>query len=131
MFDINNIQPTPTDMATRREFTGCLVPLPLLIEAANDINQGIAGRVFKDCVVRGPAVIVPNRGTQIKDCDLGDVGGDPRNLFLIPAGPMTMGSISVADCVFDGCLFSGVAMAGDAEFVEAFIARLVSQKRPV
>ena len=129
MFDINATGPVPTDLATRTEFSKVLVPLHQLLDAVvENGGQSIEGYRFTDCVIRGPAVIIPGAQTQFVNSNLGDVAGNVRNLFLRAAGPMIMGAIGVNRCVFDGCLFVGIGFAGDDAFVDNFSAQLSPAK---
>jgi len=124
MYDLNATGPTPADLAVRMEFEKVVVPLYELVTGAEKAGLRIDGRRFVDCVIHGPCVIIPNADTRFENCNLGDVAGDVRNLFLRPAGPMIIGGLQVNNCVFDGCIFLGVGFTGDDRFVEQFIASL-------
>ncbi|MDY6924483.1 MAG: hypothetical protein SWI22_11055 [Pseudomonadota bacterium] len=125
MYDVKNTGPIPTDLATRAEFRKEMIPLGQLFDAAMETGQvGIVGRRFVDCIIRGPAILLPNGGTQFVDCNLGDVAGDVRNLFLKATGPKIIGGMPVDDCLFQGCLFFAVGLAGNDAFVEGFAASL-------
>lgn len=130
MYDVKNIGPIPTDLGTRIEFNKVLVPLGQLFDAAMEAGQvGIVGRRFVDCVIRGPAVLLPNRGTKFVECNMGDVSGDVRNLFLKPAGPMIIGGMPLDDCLFQGCLFFAVGLAGNDAFIDGFAASLGAPRK--
>ena len=129
MYDLNNTGPVPTDLGTRTEFNKVLVPLVQVFDATMVAGTaGINGRRFVDCIIRGPAVILPNPGTRFIDSNLGDVSGDVRNLFLKAAGPKIIGGVPVNDCIFEGCLFFAVGFAGDEDFVNAFAKSLTPGK---
>lgn len=124
MYDMDTVKPTPEDLGTRKAFHGVVVFIPALIEAATAGNTPIEGRRFTDCVIMGPAILSPGAGTLFNGCNFGDVGGDPRNLLVRPAGSMIIGALSVAGCVFEGCLLNGVGLVGDDGFIERFLGGL-------
>ena len=126
MFDFNNTGPAPADLATRRVFEKVRVPLVRLAETLDANGETLRGRRFVDCIIEGPAVAIQTDETRIHNCNLGDVGGDVRNLFLRTTGPMVIGGISLNDCVFEGCLFMGVGFAGTDEYVESMLKLLQS-----
>ena len=121
MFDLENTGPVPADLGTRLTFEKERIPLVHLVEALEAAGQTLHGRRFVDCVVHGPAVVMPANETKFDNCNLGNVEGDIRNLFLRAAGPMVIGAIPLNDSRFEGCIFMGVGFAGDDGFVDAFI----------
>lgn len=121
MFDLETTGPVPTDLGTRLVFEKARIPLVQLVEALEAAGQTLTGRRFVDCVVHGPCVVVPANETKFDNCNLGNVEGDVRNLFLRAAGPMIIGAIPLNDSHFDGCIFMGVGFAGHDDFVDAFI----------
>jgi hypothetical protein len=130
MYDVKNTGPIPTDLGTRIEFNKVLVPLAQLFDATIEGGSvGVRGRRFVDCIIRGPAVILPNQGTSFVDCNMGDVSGDVRNLFLKPAGPKIIGGIPVDDCLFQGCLFFAVGFAGPDAFIDGFATSLGAPRK--
>lgn len=129
MYDINETGPVPTDLGTRIEFNKVLVPLVQVFDAAMvSGTPGINGRRFVDCIIRGPAVILPNPGTRFINSNMGDVAGDVNNLFLKAVGPRIIGGVPVNDCIFEGCLFFAVGFGGNEEFVNAFAKSLAPGK---
>ena len=128
MYDLDNTGPVPDDLGTRLVFEKERIPLGHLVEALEVAGQTLTGRRFVDCVVHGPCVVIPANETKFNQCNLGDVAGDVRNLFLRAAGPMIVGGIPLNDSVFDGCIFMGVGFAGDDAFVDAFIDLLIPRK---
>ncbi len=121
MYNVDTVQPTPRDLGSRKAFNGVVVSLPALIEAATAANVVIEGRSFTDCVIIGPAILSPGAGTLFNGCNFGDVEGNPRNLLVKPAGDRIIGALSVAGCVFEGCLLNGVGLVGDEGFITAFL----------
>ena len=124
MFDINTTGPVPDDLATRRVFEKVRVPIVRLAEVLDVNGETLRGRRFVDCVITGPAVVVQSDETQLHNCNLGDVAGDVRNLFLRATGPMIIGGVALHDCVFEGCLFIGIGFAGTDEYVEGMLKTL-------
>ncbi|WP_396595120.1 hypothetical protein [Brevundimonas sp. R86498] len=124
MFDPETTGPTPADLGVRATFERVIVSIPALIEAASESGVAIEGRRFVDCVIIGPAVLVPTPQTGFANCNFGDAAGEPRNLFLTPAGSKVIGGLSVAGCVFDGCQFSGIGLVGDESVIAAFLGTI-------
>ena len=124
MFDIATTGPTPEDLATRMVFEKVRVPITHLAEALDLKGEVLRGRRFVDCVVHGPAVVVPGDETRFNGCNLGDVAGDVKNLFLRTTGPRIIGAVGLNDCVFEGCLVIGVGFAGTDEYVAAMLKSL-------
>lgn len=126
MYDLKTVRPTPQDLGTRTGFVGVNVPIARLLERViAERQQGrLEGMTFTDCVIVGPGVVVPDQATTLANCNLGNVKGDIRNLFLRSTGPMITGCISLIGCRFEGCLFSGVGFAGNEHYVEAMIREL-------
>lgn len=121
MYDLDTVKPAPNDLGTRKIFNGFVVSIPALIEAATAAKTAIEGRKFTDCVIIGPAILSPSTTTLLKDCNFGDVAGDPRNLLVRPEGSRIIGALSVAGCVFDGCLMNGIGLVGDQGFITGFL----------
>lgn len=130
MYDLKTVGPTPANLASIKMFSGVIVPLVQLAEAIVSAGGGhqLQGLSFKDCAIRGPAVLIPGERTRFENCNMGDVAGDVRNLFLKAAGPRIAGGILANECRFDGCLFVGVGFAGDDAFVEGFVRELSAPK---
>jgi|JUGB01.1.fsa_nt_gi hypothetical protein len=100
--------------------------LPLLIaEAMNAGTTVIEGKTFIDCRMEGPAVILPIGGCEFDNCDMGNSGGDPRNMFLTPMGAQkVVGAIAFKNCVFRRCSFFFVGITGAPEFLTNFADEL-------
>lgn len=128
MYNLQTTAPAPANLGELTEFKGVVISLPALIEAASAKGVPIEGRTFLDCVIVGPAILTPGTDTRFKDCNFGDVDGNPRNLFVAPAGDQVIGALSVWGCVFDGCLFNGVGLAGDQGFISAFLDTVTTTK---
>ncbi|AQR60661.1 hypothetical protein BZG35_02600 [Brevundimonas sp. LM2] len=124
MYDLAKTANPPEDLGTRQAFSGVRLALGRLAEAAEIAQTPLSGRRFTDCVIHGPAILVPGPDTRFHRCNMGDTFGDTRNLFLRAAGPLIVGGLFMPGCMFEGCLFVGVGFAGDDAFVEAFVANL-------
>ncbi len=125
MSDTEKVAASSEDLGVRTTFEGVLVSIPALIEAASASGVAIEGRSFVDCILVGPAVLIPTAETRFGNCNFGDVEGDVRNLFLSAAGTRIIGGLSVAGCVFERCLFHGVGLVGDEAVIAAFVTTVV------
>lgn len=93
--------------------------------AAEAIRSGeavIRNRVFEDCYLEGPAVLLPVGGCDFDACDMGVTGGDPANLLLHPVGKQkVIGAIAFEACVFRRCRFFAVGFTGSPAFLGQFM----------
>lgn len=121
---MKTINPAPSDQATRLEFRNTMIHLPLLIVEAMAAGETLVGRRFIDCVIRGPAILIPYTDTRFVTCNLGEVAGSVSNLFLHAAGDKIIGAIGIPGCVFEQCLFIDVGFAGNAVFMGQFASQL-------
>lgn len=94
--------------------------LPQLVaEAVRRGEQVIEGMTFIDCRIEGPAVLCPVGGVHFEACDLGNSGGDVRNLMLAPLGPDKItGAIAFRNCTFRRCRFLAVGFTGSPDFLK-------------
>jgi len=100
-----------------------LPQLFLEIRRAGGVN--VEGRTFVDCLIEGPAVLLPLEGCNFTDCNMGDAMGDSRNLLLKPVGPeRVIGVIPIMNCQFIRCRFLGVGFTGTQGFLDNMIAGL-------
>ncbi|WP_122464458.1 MULTISPECIES: hypothetical protein [Brevundimonas] len=72
----------------------------------------IEGRTFRRCRLQGPAILLLAGGVELESCNLGDSGGDIRNLLLQPLGDFSLGTIPMRNCRFDNCEFFNVGFTG-------------------
>jgi hypothetical protein len=98
-------------VAQQTQFNNDVVRLSDLAVVANVLKE----YVFEDCLILGPAVVMPLGSTSIVDCDL---GGKPQALLWIvePDRDFIIGSIGLKDCSFRSCAFQRVGFAGPEEF---------------
>lgn len=72
------------------------------------------GYEFANCRILGPAVILPLGSTTIANCGW-DAPGMDAIFWEVTAGRNAIvGAIAVRDCIFSGCTFQNVGLAGPA-----------------
>lgn len=128
MFDSSTFPPVPDDLGQRSVYENVRIPLVRLFEAHEVADRPLTGLRFVDCLIDGPASVIMSPQTRLTNCNLGDVAGDVRNLFLRAHGPMIIGGIPLNDLVFEGCLFQRVAFVGDETFIQQMIDKLTPPK---
>ncbi len=108
------------------EYNKVSIWLPqLFMETRQAGSLNIEDRTFVDCLIEGPAVLLPMEGCNFDSCNMGDVQGDPRNLMLRPAGPQrVIGAVPMKNCKFLRCRFLGVGFTGQSEFLDHMITQL-------
>lgn len=74
----------------------------------------IDGYEFANCRILGPAVMIL-AGSTIASCGWSAPGLDAIFWEIPPGREYVVGAIEVANCVFSGCTFEGVGVAGPAE----------------
>ena len=126
MHDLANYGPAPANMGTGNRFENVAIPVTRLLEHIIAAGRPAAVRQvgFKKCMLHGPGLFVPDTTTRFVRCDLGDVRGDIRNLFLIAAGPRITGAIPLNDCLFEDCVFRGVGFVGNEHYVANMVREL-------
>ncbi|QBX36817.1 hypothetical protein E4M02_04775 [Brevundimonas sp. S30B] len=91
----------------------------LFLESARQEKYVIEDRVFTECVLEGPAVILPVEGCRFDDCFFGAHGGDPAVLLMRPLLPdRVVGAIPFKNCTFTRCQFLGVGFTGSEAFLQ-------------
>lgn len=80
------------------------------------VDDVIRGLRFTNCLVVGPAVIVPLGATSFVNSGF---DGDQDSLLweLSPQRQSILGAIGVEDCSFAGCRFTRIGLAGPPELV--------------
>ncbi len=72
---------------------------------------------FSNCRIVGPAILVPTGTTQIVHCDW---PGDLNSIFweILPGRTQVFGAVEVRDCVFSGCRFEYMGLAGQKALLD-------------
>ena len=97
----------------------------LFMETSRAGSLVIENRTFIDCLIEGPAVLLPLEGCHFDGCNMGDAQGDPRNLLLQPAGPQRVtGAVPLKHCTFINCRFLGVGFTGSKAYLDEMTAAL-------
>lgn len=113
-------------VVAKTEFIKQAIWLPLLaVQHQNGDQPVIKGKVFKDCLFEGPALVVPVKNCSFDGCNLGATR-DPNALFYTPKGSMLVGAIPFEDCQFINCRFSQVAFTGHPDFLQGLADSLTS-----
>ncbi|MNH51686.1 hypothetical protein D3C73_33350 [compost metagenome] len=108
------------------EFTKASVWLPqLFMETSRAGSLTIENLTFTECLIEGPAVLLPLDGCTFDGCNMGDAHGDPRNLLLQPVGPQRVtGAIPLKNCKFINCRFLGVGFTGTKAYLDEMVSAL-------
>jgi len=97
----------------------------LFLETRRGGVANIEGRTFIECLIEGPAILLPLSGCNFDGCNMGDAQGEPRTLMLKPLDPQRVtGTIAIKDCQFIRCRFLGVGFTGPQSFLDEMIAGL-------
>jgi uncharacterized protein YjbI with pentapeptide repeats len=87
----------------------------------------IRGKTFRNCLIEGPAVIMPLEGCSFDACDFGYAAGDINNLLLKPMANKVTGAMVFANTKFERCTFFAMGFTGPPQLLEEFRAL---QSRP-
>lgn len=97
----------------------------LYLEAARQNIYTIENRTFTECLLEGPAVLLPVHGVHFDDCFFGSHGGNPKALLLNPMSDyQVLGVIPFRNCKFERCTFAGVGFTGQPKFVQELLSVL-------
>ena len=114
--------PPLTPLGVGPEYDGVHLWLPQLF--AEHMRRGervIEGKTFRNCRFEGPAVVLAISGCSFDGCNMGESGGNPRNLLLSPVGEeKVVGVIAFRDCRFERCAFHLVGFTGPPTFLKQF-----------
>lgn len=83
----------------------------------------VKGKVFEDCDIYGPAVLILRKNT-LNECGF---TGNPDMIFITTSQVDVMGVVLVEDCVFNRCNFGNVAFIGSPQEKQWFLNQ-VSKK---
>ncbi|MNE14174.1 hypothetical protein [uncultured Brevundimonas sp.] len=107
------------------EYKGNVWLPQLFMETSRAGVPVIENRTFVECLIEGPAVLLPLEGCRFDGCNMGDAHGDPRNLLLQPVGPERVtGAIPLKNCTFINCRFIGVGFTGTQAYLDEMVAAL-------
>ena len=114
--------PTPAEqaMVEQARFEKAAIWLPQY--AVLNFNAGkdfIRDKVFEECLIEGPGLIMALAGTTFEGCNMGLVE-DHRSLLLRGVGPKVAGSVGFFNCRFIACRFLMIGFTGNEEFIENF-----------
>jgi len=126
-----NLGSTPANLGEREVYENTSIPISRLLDVTIAAGRGhyLEKLTFRKCLIHGPGVIVADPETRFNECDLGDVKGDIRNLFLIAAGPRITGGIFLKGCLFENCVFRQVGFVGSQNYVDDMIRELTTARR--
>jgi hypothetical protein len=93
----------------------------LFAEHARAGSAVIEGKTFENCRFEGPAVLLSIAGNAFDNCNMGEAGGDTRNLLLAPVGAQkVVGVVPFKGCAFRDCAFYMVGFTGSPDFLKHF-----------
>jgi hypothetical protein len=123
MAEINAKLWKPSTDLTKARFENEVISLvDLYLTARRGGGQVVRGRIFINCRIDGPAVLLSLDGVYFNNCHLGSVGGDIRKLLYKPLSDTDVtGAVPVEECVFDGCAFHAVGFTGSQAFIDTFL----------
>ncbi|WP_372706868.1 hypothetical protein [Brevundimonas sp.] len=109
-------------------FTGGNFALVDLYRANVQAGGGgvIEGRVFTDCLIEGPAVMLVLENTHFESTNFGPTGGDLRNMLFRPLNGIAIGAIPVRDCTFRNCRFHSLGITGNEDLLQMLIAQVAT-----
>ena len=89
-------------------------------EKAPQPPHTLDGYIFNDCQISGPGIVIPLDNVTMTRCSF----PGPDVVFAIPMPRNYYGFIVLKNCTFESCKFEGVGIAGDASFVDGFLANI-------
>jgi hypothetical protein len=127
-------QPLPNPATSRsldplaREITGGRFSLHDLYRASVQAGGGvwIEDRIFTDCVVEGPSLMLVLEGVHFESCNFGETGGDMRNMLFRPMGDVGIGAIPVRNCTFLRCRFQTIGITGGESLLQMLIEQVTT-----
>jgi hypothetical protein len=124
--------PSPEHQAlidrTRFEKTAIWLPQFAVVH----FNAGLSvieNKVFEDCLIEGPGVILALNGTTFEDCNMG-YAEDPKSLLLRGVGPKVVGAVGFFQCRFIQCRFAMISFTGPEGFIENFSGHVRTAATP-
>lgn len=116
----DNSLPVDQALVERKTFEKEAVWLPnLAVHHFNAGKTGVEDKVFTDCLIEGPAVLMILDGVSFDGCNMG-MTDNADNLLIKPVGDKLTGVIPVRNCKFVRCDFLRVAYTGHPDFLAGF-----------
>jgi hypothetical protein len=79
----------------------------------------IAGKVFRNAVIQGPAILAILEGNAFVSCEFKSPI-NPNAILWTPMNPdATIGAIGLSRCCFENCEFRGIGVTGGPEVLAA------------
>lgn len=126
MTDATVLSAADKALTEQTTFTKTAIWLPSY--AVPHFNAGIhviRGKVFEDCVIEGPALLLALEGVTFEGCNMG-FSKVPKNLLMRPVGDKITGAIPFAETRFISCRFAMVSFTGNEYFLDHFGANVVA-----
>ncbi|RZJ43242.1 MAG: hypothetical protein EON87_12645 [Brevundimonas sp.] len=107
-----------------KELTGGRFSLFDLYRASVQAGGGSAleDRVFTDCTIEGPALMLVLDGVFFDSTNFGQTNGDMRNMLFRPMAGAAIGAIPVRNCTFTRCRFRAIGITGSESLLQNLIA---------
>lgn len=78
----------------------------------------IEDRVFSNCLIEGPALMLVLEGVHFESTNFGPTGGHVRNMLFRPLGDVGIGAIPVRNSTFRNCSFHVLGITGSDELLQ-------------
>jgi hypothetical protein len=105
---------------TEKAISKLVLTSPKKIIRITDLARGtpiIAGRVFRNAVIQGPAILAVLEGNTFFSCSF-ESPTIPDVILWTPLNPeLTIGAIGLSRCRFENCEFRGIGLSGGPEFI--------------
>jgi hypothetical protein len=85
------------------------------------VEDKIEGKIFSNCQIVGPAMLVP-MGCTFTNCGFDVPNNDPESLFIVVPDRWLVGAIAVVGCEFYGCRFTRIGLIGGEDLATALRA---------
>ncbi len=85
----------------------------------------ISDRVFTDCLIEGPALMLVIEGVNFEGTNFGPTAGDLRSMLFKPmSGTRAIGGIPVRNCTFRNCQFNALGITGNDDLLQMLIEQV-------
>jgi hypothetical protein len=81
----------------------------------------IVGKVYSNCHIVGPAIVVPIEGGVFGHCTFDVANNDPESILYVVTDRWLVGVIALRNCQFYGCRFTRIGFMGDERFAQFFL----------